>query len=57
MNSLIVETEGEEETPLTVGIVLSLDRCLLMGDPEDSFPLIDLLIDRAFGSHHERLSL
>jgi len=27
-------TEGEEDTPLTVGILFSLDRCLLMGDPE-----------------------
>jgi len=25
--------EGEEETPLTLGILFSLDRCLLMGDP------------------------
>jgi hypothetical protein len=23
----------EEDTPLTVGIAFSLDRCLLMGDP------------------------
>jgi hypothetical protein len=26
-------TEAEEDTLLTVGIVYSLDRCLLMGDP------------------------
>jgi len=26
-------TEGEEDIPLTVGILFSLDRCLLMGDP------------------------
>jgi hypothetical protein len=26
--------EGEEETPLTLGILFSLDRCLLMGDPK-----------------------
>jgi hypothetical protein len=25
--------EGEEDTPLTVGILFSLDRCLLMGAP------------------------
>ncbi len=25
-------TEGEEDTPLTVEILFSLDRCLLMGD-------------------------
>jgi len=29
-------TEGEEDTPLTVGILFSLDRCLLMGDPMSS---------------------
>jgi hypothetical protein len=27
-------TEGEEDTPLTLGILFSLDRCLLMGDPK-----------------------
>jgi hypothetical protein len=26
---------GEEDSPLTVGILFSLDRCLLMGDPVD----------------------
>jgi len=26
--------KGEEDTPLTVGIAFSLDRCLLMGDPK-----------------------
>jgi hypothetical protein len=34
-------TEAEEDTHLTVGIVFSLDRCLLMGDPT-LLPLSDL---------------
>ena len=29
--------KGEEDTPLTVGIAFSLDRCLLMGDPTSPF--------------------
>jgi len=30
-------TKGEEDNPLTAGILFSLDRCLLMGDPYSLF--------------------
>jgi len=36
--------EGEEETPLTLGILFSLDRCLLMGDPN-----FDLFMKSIYG--------